>query len=128
MVGGLYSLWILDDNDHGVTAKEQFRYVSLSILRPHLLSLTFLGHLSPHLKDGLEDHVHVPIERLDISEQLAIVAAIDQHLAIGLDRLSEQGQRTLVKYLLIRRMLLLLFTASTLLCIDHLDFFCSMSL
>ena len=48
------------------------------------------------------------IECLDLTENLSVVAAIYQNLAVGLDGLSQEGKGTFMKYLLIRCVLLLL--------------------
>ena len=48
------------------------------------------------------------IECLDLAENLSVVAAIYQNLAVGLDGLSQEGKGTFMKYLLIRCVLLLL--------------------
>ena len=64
----------------------------------------------------------MPVERLDVAEQLAVVSAVYQHLAVCLDGLGEEGQGPLVENFLVRRMLLLLLLFRSLR-IDHLDFF-----
>ena len=39
-----------------------------------------LPHLCPHLFHILQDHVAMPVKCLDASQQLPVVAAVDQHL------------------------------------------------
>ena len=117
------SLRVLNDNDDRVATKEQLGDVSLSVLWPCSLPLAFLRHLRPHLKHGLQNHVHVAVEGLDIAEQLSVVAAVNEDLAVGLDGLGKQGKWPLVENLLVRRMLLLLLLFGSL-CINHLVFFC----
>ena len=83
----LLSLRILDDDDDRVAAQEELRNVAFLVLRPGPLSFALLRHLSPHFKHTLQHHIHVSIEGLHIAKQLAIVATVDQYLAVGLDGL-----------------------------------------
>ena len=61
------------------------------------------------------------VKCLHITEQLAVVTAINQHLAVCLHSFGKQGEGALVEYFLIRRVLLL-FLLVFLLYIYHLVF------
>ena len=49
--------------------------------------------LRPHLLDILEDHVAVPVKGLDAREQLAVVAAGDEHLRVRPDGRLQDRER-----------------------------------
>ena len=66
------------------------------------LALVSLGSLSPHLAYIFKHHVHMSVEGLHSAEYLAVVAAVDEHLAVSLDCLGKQGEGALVKSVLLR--------------------------
>ena len=51
----------------------------------------------------------MPVERFNLTENLSVVAAIDQNLAVGLDRLRKESKWSLVEDLFIGSGLLLSF-------------------
>ena len=83
------SLGVLDYDDHGVAAQKELGDVALFVLGTRPLSFAFLWHLGPHFQHALQHHIHVPVKGLDVAEELAVVAAVDQHLAVGLDGLRQ---------------------------------------
>ena len=108
------SLGVLDHDDDGVTAQEELWDVPFFVLWSSPLTLTFLWHFSPHLKNTFEDHVHVSVKRFHVAKKLAIIATVDQHLAVCLHCFREQCQWSLVEDFLVRHMRLLLFLS-----VDH---------
>ena len=48
--------------------------------------------LCPHLLDVGEDHVAVPVEGFDPTQESPVVAAVDEDLCVFFDRLSQNGQ------------------------------------
>ena len=73
-------------------------------MRP--LALVSFRCLGPHLAHPLEYHIHVSVEGLHSSHNLAIVATVNQHLGVSLHCLSQQRQRALMESVLLRRVLL----------------------
>ena len=75
-------------------------------MRP--LSLVSFGCLGPHLADILEHHVHVSVEGLNLTQNLASVATVDQYLRVSLHCLRKQREWSLVKCVFLWHMLLFL--------------------
>ena len=98
---------VLEDDDDRVAAEEHLADVPVLGYWLHLLSLAaLLRILRPHLLDIFQHHIAVSVESLDPSEQLVIVAAIDQHLRVVLDALHQHRERTSLKLLLLILVLL----------------------
>ena len=57
-------------------------------MRP--LALVSFGCLGPHLADVLEHHVHVSVEGLHTPQNLAVVAAVNQHKGVSLHCLRQK--------------------------------------
>lgn len=69
------------ENDR-VSSEEHFADLPVLVdLLRFLLALPRFGHFGPHLRHILQHHVAVTIECLDASEQLLVVATVDQHLS-----------------------------------------------
>lgn len=66
---------------------------AILIDRPPLLPARRPRRLRPHLLDVLEHHIAVAIEGLDARQQLAVVAARDEHLGVGTHGGLEDGER-----------------------------------
>ena len=56
------------------------------------LTLDALWSLDPHFLDILKDHVAVTVKGLDARHQLAVVAAVDQHLRVVAHGLGQNRQ------------------------------------
>lgn len=90
------------DHDDRVPAQEHLGDVAVLVDGLGLLlALAALGDLSPHLLHVLQHHVAVPVKGLHAAQELLVVAAVDEHLGVVLDRLCEHGQRPRVKLLLL---------------------------
>lgn len=93
---------VAQHQNHRIAAQKHFRYEAILVDRFHLLlALAGAWHLRPHLLDALQHHVAVPVERLDATQQLLVVPAIDQHLRVVLDGLRQHGQWPGVELLLL---------------------------
>lgn len=57
--------------------------------------------LGPHLLHVLQHHVAVLVEGFHTAQELFVVAAVDEHLGVVLDRLGEHGEWPCVKLLLL---------------------------
>lgn len=82
--------------DDRISSQEHLRDESVLVDRLGLLlALAGLRLLGPHLLHVLEDHVAVAVESLHATEELLVVAAVDQHLAeVGWCRSTEwKGKR-----------------------------------
>jgi hypothetical protein len=84
----LASLGVLDNDDDGVAAQEHLRNVALFVLCFCTLSFRSISrsrafrHFGPHLTRLFEHHVHVAVESLNTRQNLAVIPAIYQYLAV----------------------------------------------
>lgn len=86
-----------------VASQKHFRDESiLAHRRSLLLSLASLWYLCPCLSNSLQHHVAVTIKGLDAGQNLAVVAAIDEHLCVVLYSIRQQFERSSGKSFLFR--------------------------
>jgi len=84
---------IFQDKDDRVAAEKHFRNESVFVDCLRLLfSFARLWVLGPHLLDVGEDHVAVPVEGFDPTQESPVVAAVDEDLCVFFDRLSQNRQ------------------------------------
>ena len=107
------SQWYLsrvsEHEDHWIPPEEHLADEAVLVNRLRALSLGPLWHLSPHLLDVLQHHVAVTIKGLDSAEQLPVVAAADQDLAVVLHSLGQDWQWSSVELHLLNLTKLLLW-------------------
>ena len=90
IIDSFFSLRVSYSNNDRISTKKHFRYVSLPVDSMSPLSLVSLGCLGPHLTHVLEHHVHVTIEGLHATQNLAVVAAVNQHQRVRLHCLRQK--------------------------------------
>jgi len=81
-----------NQNDR-VTSQKHLTNETILIDGPALLPASQARGLGPHLLDILQDHVAMAVEGLDARQQLAVVAARDQHLRVRAHGRLQDGQR-----------------------------------
>lgn len=82
--------WVPQHHDDRVPAQEHLGDVAVLVDRlGFLLALAALGNLSPHLLHIFQHHVAVPVKGLHPAQQLLVVATVNEHLRVVLDRLRE---------------------------------------
>merc|ERR1719421_2467418 len=87
------SLRVAEHQDHRVATQEKLADESVLVHWLRFL-LPSMWCLCPHLTYVLKHHVGMAVEGLDTSEDLPVVAAVDENLRVVLDALLQNRERT----------------------------------